>query len=430
MKFGRRQWVITISLVGALIVGVGAGFGVWLFTQTAGATAEFSAAVTGAREANGERNRAALELNETRAEALARHTAALALVAATEPSVLDDAATREGLSESAASLANTAGLQTADGESARLPDPLLVTRAPRLAGTSFEMPGNRDTKREATTELQRETAALVDESHRLHALTSDIDDALSALTAAEDTLMASAYAKGQTTELPELAADDTKDAYAAAVTALSSYEEGADLVALITTYTRALAAAITSAEEAVRAQDPASVEPSYIRGILVVNKTYGLPSWFGDGLTAETTAAFDRMRADAASAGHELYISSGFRSYGSQESIYNRYVAADGQAEADRYSARPGHSEHQSGLTFDLNCICEAFGHQADGQWVADNAHRYGFIVRYPQAKEQVTGYIWEPWHLRYLGIDVATDVFQSGLTLEEYLGVTSKYSN
>ena len=185
---------------------------------------------------------------------------------------------------------------------------------------------------------------------------------------------------------------------------------------------------LASSDEAARSQDPATIEPTYINGILVVNKTYGLPSWYGDGLTAETLDAFAAMQADAAALGYDLYIASGFRSYWSQESIYNRYVAADGQAAADRYSARPGHSEHQTGLTFDLNCICEDFGYQADGQWVAANAHLYGFIVRYPPGKEGVTGYIWEPWHLRYLGVDVATAVYNSGLSLEEYLGITSSY--
>ena len=136
----------------------------------------------------------------------------------------------------------------------------------------------------------------------------------------------------------------------------------------------------------------------------------------------------DAMAAEAASLGLNLYISSGFRSYWSQESIYNRYVNADGQAAADRYSARPGHSEHQSGLTFDLNSIDESFAYTAEGEWVRDNAHRFGFVIRYPPGKEAITGYIWEPWHLRYLGVAVATELYSTGLTLEEYLGVTSQY--
>jgi LAS superfamily LD-carboxypeptidase LdcB len=109
--------------------------------------------------------------------------------------------------------------------------------------------------------------------------------------------------------------------------------------------------------------------------------------------------------------------------------VYNSYASRDGSAAADRYSARPGHSEHQSGLAFDLNTITEAFGYTPEGQWVAANAHRFGFIVRYPQGKEGSTGYIWEPWHLRYLGVDTATAVYNSGLSLEEYLGITSVYN-
>jgi LAS superfamily LD-carboxypeptidase LdcB len=186
---------------------------------------------------------------------------------------------------------------------------------------------------------------------------------------------------------------------------------------------------VASTEVAARNQDPASIEPTYINGILIANKTYPLPSWWGDGLTGETVAAFDAMQAEAAGQGHSLYISSGFRSYASQASIYNSLVAQVGVAGADRDTARPGHSEHQTGLTVDLNCICEGFGYQADGQWVAANAHRFGFIVRYPQGKEPVTGYIWEPWHLRYLGVENATAVYNSGLSLEEYLGITSSYN-
>lgn len=169
-------------------------------------------------------------------------------------------------------------------------------------------------------------------------------------------------------------------------------------------------------------------EPTYINGILIVNKTYGLPSDYNPGEVPEARAAFDRMSAAAAAEGLRIYASSSFRSYDHQVRTYSRYVYYDGQELADTYSARPGFSEHQTGLTFDMNTVDDAFGNTAEAAWVAEHCHEYGFIVRYPLGKEDITGYQYEPWHVRYLGVDVATDVYNSGLSLEEYLGVDSKY--
>lgn len=168
---------------------------------------------------------------------------------------------------------------------------------------------------------------------------------------------------------------------------------------------------------------------TYINGILIVNKTYALPPDYGDGIDPQAQAAFDAMQAAAAEEGLNIYISSGFRSYDYQAGLYQRYVDKDGAAEADRYSARPGHSEHQTGLAFDLNTIDDFFAETAEGKWVARNCYKYGFIIRYPSDKEDVTGYKYEPWHIRYLGEETAQAVYDSGLCLEEYLGITSAYS-
>lgn len=168
--------------------------------------------------------------------------------------------------------------------------------------------------------------------------------------------------------------------------------------------------------------------PAYIRGHLIVNKSFPLPPSFGDGLTSETQTAFDTMRDAASRDGIGLRVVSGFRSYASQQSIYNNRVRNEGRASADRYSARPGHSEHQSGLALDVNSVSPAFAHTREGQWVRDNAHRFGFIVRYPDGKEHITGYAYEPWHLRYVGTDTATLLTTNGWTLEEYLAVPSRY--
>ena len=169
---------------------------------------------------------------------------------------------------------------------------------------------------------------------------------------------------------------------------------------------------------------------TYVDGILIANKTYALPSDFNPGVSDEAYDALTEMEIAAAEDGISLFIVSGFRSYDDQDVIYNRYVSQDGKAEADRYSARPGHSEHQTGYAFDLNSLEEYFADTPEGIWLAENCHKYGFIIRYPKGKEHITGYMYEPWHVRYLGVDIATSVYESGLTLEEYLGITSEYQD
>lgn len=169
---------------------------------------------------------------------------------------------------------------------------------------------------------------------------------------------------------------------------------------------------------------------TYIKGVLVVNKTYALPENYAPGVNSEAKKAFDSLAADAAKEGLNLYIRSGYRSYSYQKDLYNNYVARDGKAAADRYSARPGHSEHQTGLAFDINSLSQSFENTPEGKWLAKNCWKYGFIIRYPKGKESITGYMYEPWHIRYLGKDTAKAVYDSGLTLEEYLGIDSKYKN
>lgn len=168
---------------------------------------------------------------------------------------------------------------------------------------------------------------------------------------------------------------------------------------------------------------------TYIDGILIANKTYALPAGYAPGGILPTVMeAWNAMVSAAKKDGISLWIISGYRSYDTQEAIYTRYVNDNGQEEADTYSARPGHSEHQTGLAFDINEISYSFGETAAGKWVAENAAQYGFIIRYPQSKQHITGYIYEPWHLRYLGTELAMDVYESGLCLEEYLNIDSAY--
>lgn len=170
--------------------------------------------------------------------------------------------------------------------------------------------------------------------------------------------------------------------------------------------------------------------PTYINGILIANKTYALPADYNPGVNPAAQKAADEMIAAAKQDGISLWIRSGFRSYSYQANLYNNYVARDGKSKADTYSARPGHSEHQTGLAFDMNSLSTSFANTPEGRWLAANCWKYGFIIRYPKGKEHITGYQYEPWHVRYLGKDTAQSVYNSGLTLEEYLGITSKYSD
>lgn len=166
--------------------------------------------------------------------------------------------------------------------------------------------------------------------------------------------------------------------------------------------------------------------PVYIKGVLIANKNYGLPANYAPGESKEARYAFNKMATDAKKDGVRLYTFSTYRSFATQSQLYNQYVARDGRAAADRYSARPGYSEHQTGLAFDIAEVgaSDPFKESKATQWMARNAYKYGFIVRYPQGKERITGYMYEPWHLRYLGVNTATKVYKSGLTLEEYLGI------
>ena len=165
---------------------------------------------------------------------------------------------------------------------------------------------------------------------------------------------------------------------------------------------------------------------TYVDGILVANKTYGMPETYDPGMLPETEEAFARLQADAKDLGLNIYEGSGYRTYQYQISVYKSMCDAYGEDYACRYSARPGYSEHQTGYTVDCNSIDNTFAETAEGQWLADNCHNYGFIVRYPEGKEDITGYAYESWHIRYVGIETATEIYEQGLTLEEYLDVES----
>ncbi len=169
---------------------------------------------------------------------------------------------------------------------------------------------------------------------------------------------------------------------------------------------------------------------TYIDGYMIVNKTYSLPSTYETSLTKETTNNFNKMKSAATLEGLNIYISSGFRSYDTQKRLYNNYVKRDGVEAADTYSARAGHSEHQSGLAFDVNTINDTFASTPEAKWLANNCYKYGFILRYPQGKSNETGYKYESWHFRYVGVELAEKLYNNGnwITMEDYFGITSIY--
>ncbi|GIO88898.1 M15 family metallopeptidase [Paenibacillus lactis] len=144
-------------------------------------------------------------------------------------------------------------------------------------------------------------------------------------------------------------------------------------------------------------------------------------------LRQEAAKALEELFAAAEADGMELRAVSGYRSYDRQKVIYENNVRTKGEAEANRVSAVPGTSEHQTGLTIDVsspsagNALEEAFGHTEEGEWLARRAPEFGFIIRYPEGAEDITGYVYEPWHIRYVGKDLAPDIAKNGLTLEEY---------
>ncbi len=182
----------------------------------------------------------------------------------------------------------------------------------------------------------------------------------------------------------------------------------------------------------------------------LVNRNYLLPSTYAPSDLTEPKIRFSfgyrddkrKLRKAAAAALEKmfraaekdeviLYGVSGYRSYARQQQIYNRNVASRGRSATDKISARPGSSEHQTGLTIDISArsvgcqLSQTFGSTKEGKWVAKNAHKYGYIVRYPDGKSKVTGYHYEPWHIRYVGVTVAAYLYKHSLTMEEYYNVS-----
>ncbi len=169
---------------------------------------------------------------------------------------------------------------------------------------------------------------------------------------------------------------------------------------------------------------PEGFEPNLVEPNIPIR-----PNAAGDErkISSVIVGPLQEMVAAAKTEGISLLLASGYRSYALQVSVYNQNVRNLGQAEADKVSAKPGTSEHQTGLSLDIGAasrtceIQECFGQQPEGVWVRNHAPEYGFIIRYPEGKQASTGYNYEPWHLRYVGKDLARELQRTGQTMEEF---------
>jgi D-alanyl-D-alanine carboxypeptidase len=191
----------------------------------------------------------------------------------------------------------------------------------------------------------------------------------------------------------------------------------------------------------------AALEDAQEKGLLMlVNKEHPVdPDYKPDDLTkikdyvpdrSETTRylrakaadAFHQMVDKAAQDGVELKMTTAYRSYDFQKILFDSYVQKEGEEKANTFSAKPGQSEHQTGLAVDVSSpsvdyqLSDDYGKTKEGKWISDEAYRFGFILRFPKGKEDITGYQYEPWHLRYVGLTAAKEIHEEGLTLEEYL--------
>lgn len=184
--------------------------------------------------------------------------------------------------------------------------------------------------------------------------------------------------------------------------------------------------------------------------LILANKTHDLPADYepddltaikhhaggqNNKLRAAAAEAIDKLFERAQDEGYNIQSISAYRTYSYQQNLFNNYVKKHGEEEAVKFSARPGQSEHQTGLACDVSSPCVgwdlkySYGDTEEGKWLAEHAHEYGFIIRYFDGTSTetgaITGYLYEPWHIRYVGVEHATAIFEQGITLEEYLGQT-----
>ena len=162
--------------------------------------------------------------------------------------------------------------------------------------------------------------------------------------------------------------------------------------------------------------------------LVFANKKHKLPDGYVPGDLVSLSVA-----TAANAEGIYPVVTTAYRGEDFQRQLYDNYVNRDGQEAADTYSSRPGYSDHQTGLAADISCEANGynlnrdFENTAEGQWLAQHAHEYGFVMRYPDGKQDITGYMYEPWHFRYIGVEEATALYNvdPNMTMEEYYGIS-----
>ncbi len=356
---------------------------------------------------------------------------ALSPVAALDGDGIDPAA-RDALAAALAIEAPAPTEVSPGAASPALPDP-----------TTAQLRGEAEAEQAQATAIGARATAIRRGTAEIAAATADLEAALGAYLAAVQTAGAAVLADRAD------ASEETTAALQGLLDALPR-TNAADAAARLDEYLASVAAVIASSDEARRPRAPTGgaggsgyriPDPGSITA--VVNKQRSLSASYAPGdlrrpagvgnalpLRAEAAAAAERMAADMAAAGISLRMSSGYRSYSRQQTIYNGFVAREGVAGADEHSARPGHSEHQTGLAadFDDGTGCNlnvCFRDRPGGIWLAENAWKYGWILRYGDGWQPIVGYRFEPWHYRYVGVELATAMHHAGTTtLEEWFGL------
>lgn len=242
------------------------------------------------------------------------------------------------------------------------------------------------------------------------------------------------------TETESVAADETEsardesammetrtDGSAADATSPAEAPTAAEVVAKVNSnrdreyYTEPEAADV-GAEHLVLVNKYYYLEPDYEVDTVTMDASYGT---IGIEMERETYAQFQKMAQAALADGVQLYVTSGYRGYVDQQEVFDSYLLEGGEAYALVYAAKPGYSEHQTGRALDIftpGMTLTSFAGTKGANWLASEAYKYGFILRYPEDKVDLTGYEFEPWHYRYVGEAAAQEIFETGLTLEEYV--------
>lgn len=165
-----------------------------------------------------------------------------------------------------------------------------------------------------------------------------------------------------------------------------------------------------------------NLDSDYVpKNLEVIDSKYSVP---GKKLVNVARISFEHLARKAENEGYSIRAASTYRSYSYQSNLYDNYVKQDGVSNADKYSARPGFSEHQTGLAVDVDNGKSSFNNfenTKEYKWLLDNAYKYGFILRYPKGKEDITGYMYEAWHYRYVGVEIAALIHENNMTYEEY---------